>query len=128
MNKGIGRPLLIFYILVSYVLLQFSWWAWLLVDLNTEIVHQREYISELKNDAALQQEHAAFEKEKKKRRQQKEGDDFFDVPLEANLHLLGQIGKSWNPQRRKLDEKGRARARQHAGRHPTRGHHDEGEK
>ena len=67
MNKGIGRPLLIFYILVSYVLLQFSWWAWLLVDLNTEIVHQREYISELKNDAALQQEHAAFEKEKKKR-------------------------------------------------------------
>jgi signal transduction histidine kinase len=47
MSQGISRPLLIFYILVAYILLQFTWWAWLLIDLNSEIVHQREYISRL---------------------------------------------------------------------------------
>lgn len=47
MTKGISRPLLIFYILVAYILLQFTWWAWLLIDLNTEIVYQREQISGL---------------------------------------------------------------------------------
>lgn len=69
MNKGIGRPLLIFYILVAYVLLQFSWWAWLLIDLNTEIVHQREYLNELIRDhgAEVGQQHAVFESDKKKR-------------------------------------------------------------
>mgnify|MGYP000022203355 CR=1 FL=1 len=69
MNKGIGRPLLLFYILVAYVLLQFCWWAWLLIDLNTEIVHQREYISELKHEKVADQSanRVFFEKEKQKR-------------------------------------------------------------
>lgn len=31
------RPLVLFYILVFYVLLQFSWWAYLLIDLNDEV-------------------------------------------------------------------------------------------
>lgn len=31
------RPLLLFYILVMYVFLQFGWWAWLLTHLNGEV-------------------------------------------------------------------------------------------
>lgn len=49
MTKGTSRPLLIFYILVAYILLQFIWWAWLLIDLNSEIVAQREHILALAN-------------------------------------------------------------------------------
>lgn len=36
-----ARPLLLFYILVVYVLLQFSWWAYLLIDLNKEVIQYR---------------------------------------------------------------------------------------
>lgn len=36
-----SRTLLIFYSLVFYVLLQFSWWSYLLVNLNKEIYHQK---------------------------------------------------------------------------------------
>jgi signal transduction histidine kinase len=36
-----ARPLLLFYILVFYVLLQFSWWAYLLIDLNKEVITYR---------------------------------------------------------------------------------------
>jgi signal transduction histidine kinase len=35
------RPLVFFYLLVIYVLLQFSWWAYLLIDLNQEVYMQR---------------------------------------------------------------------------------------
>ncbi|MGR6087219.1 MAG: sensor histidine kinase [Arcticibacter sp.] len=37
---SLSRPLLFFYILVIYVLLQFSWWAYLLIDLNREVYGQ----------------------------------------------------------------------------------------
>jgi len=37
---SLSRPLLFFYILVIYVLLQFSWWAFLLIDLNREVYSQ----------------------------------------------------------------------------------------
>jgi len=37
MSQKIPRSLLIFYILVIYVLLQFCWWSYLLFDLNTEL-------------------------------------------------------------------------------------------
>jgi len=38
MNKPrIPRPLLLFYVLVMYVLLQFSWWAYLLVRTNNQV-------------------------------------------------------------------------------------------
>lgn len=36
------RPLLLFYILVVYVLIQFGWWAWLLVRQNNEISQLRK--------------------------------------------------------------------------------------
>lgn len=36
-TPSLSRPLLFFYILVIYVLLQFSWWAYLLIDLNKAV-------------------------------------------------------------------------------------------
>lgn len=42
-----ARPLLIFYILVIYILFQFSWWAYLLIDLNKEVIQNQYRISEL---------------------------------------------------------------------------------
>jgi signal transduction histidine kinase len=41
-TSPMSRPLLFFYILVIYVLLQFSWWAYLLIDLNHEVYAQTE--------------------------------------------------------------------------------------
>ncbi len=35
------RPLFIYYLLVFYVLFQFGWWAYLLVDLNREVYQQK---------------------------------------------------------------------------------------
>lgn len=42
-----ARPLMIFYILVAYILLQFSWWAYLLIDLNQELVESKAGLSQL---------------------------------------------------------------------------------
>lgn len=42
-TSSVGRPLLFFYILVIYVLLQFSWWAYLLIDLNHEVYARTEF-------------------------------------------------------------------------------------
>jgi len=35
------KPLILFYLLVIYVLVQFSWWAYLLVDLNLEVYQHK---------------------------------------------------------------------------------------
>lgn len=42
------KPLVIFYLLVTYILFQFGWWAYLLIDLN-KVVYQQK-IELLKND------------------------------------------------------------------------------
>jgi len=42
MSQKIPRSLLIFYILVIYVLLQFCWWSYLLYDLNTELYNLKK--------------------------------------------------------------------------------------
>lgn len=44
-----SRPLLLFYILVVYVILQFSWWAYLIIDLNHQILENRIAITSLLN-------------------------------------------------------------------------------
>jgi signal transduction histidine kinase len=41
------RPLLLFYILVVYVLIQFSWWTFLLVRLNNDVTTLRRQVIEL---------------------------------------------------------------------------------
>ncbi|MFN5346945.1 MAG: sensor histidine kinase [Bacteroidota bacterium] len=49
-----SRTLLIFYSLVFYILLQFSWWSYLLINLNKEIYQQRiEFAKSTINDDAL---------------------------------------------------------------------------
>jgi len=46
------RPLLFFYVLVIYVVLQFCWWAYLLVVLNREVYEYKMEIVALKNTNA----------------------------------------------------------------------------
>lgn len=48
LSRGKSRPLLLFYILVSYVLLQFGWWSYMLVALNNEVYQQKQLLIELK--------------------------------------------------------------------------------
>ncbi len=49
-----SRTLLIFYSLVFYVLLQFSWWSYLLINLNKEIYQQKiEFAKSTIQDAAI---------------------------------------------------------------------------
>jgi len=43
------RPLLGFYVLVTYVLLQFSWWSYMLFSLNTEIYHLKTELNVTKS-------------------------------------------------------------------------------
>jgi len=67
--QRMARPLLIFYILVAYILLQFSWWAYLLIVLNKEVINYRIEISELSqiNQQGIIDEQIYFAKELKKR-------------------------------------------------------------
>ncbi|MFN0189203.1 MAG: sensor histidine kinase [Bacteroidia bacterium] len=67
--QSMARPLLLFYILVAYILLQFSWWAYMLIDLNKEVIQYRLEISELShlNPASIQAEKVIFDKELNKR-------------------------------------------------------------
>ncbi len=64
-----ARPLLIFYILVAYILLQFSWWAYLLIDLNKEVIAYRMEISELENTdtGSISKEKTFYQQDLKKR-------------------------------------------------------------
>ena len=48
------RPLLFFYLLVIYVVMQFCWWAYLLVELNQEVYEYKMEIVALKNTDAQQ--------------------------------------------------------------------------
>lgn len=45
MQSGRSRPLLFFYILVAYVLLQFAWWSYLMIEQNNEIYRLKTQIN-----------------------------------------------------------------------------------
>lgn len=64
-----ARPLILFYILVCYVLLQFCWWAYLLIDLNEEIYIQKIELLEERNYnvQVLEQEKVKHQKDLHKR-------------------------------------------------------------
>ena len=47
-NKKRSRPLLIFHLLLIYVLLQFCWWSYLMVDLNNEIYQLKSELNVIK--------------------------------------------------------------------------------
>ncbi len=59
------RPLVFFYILVFYVLLQFSWWAYLLIDLNDEVYEYKFELLEAKHSDAIELANAKKLYEKK---------------------------------------------------------------
>lgn len=42
-----ARPLLLFYVLVVYVIMQFSWWAYMIIDLNKEVIGTRLEVTSL---------------------------------------------------------------------------------
>ncbi len=69
MTTSLSKPIYLFYILVFYVLFQFSWWAYLLVNLNTEVCRQKiEFVTATHSSPAeLQFETAKYEKELHKR-------------------------------------------------------------
>lgn len=48
------RPLFLFYLLVVYVFIQFSWWSYLMVKLNNEVLEQRLHIIELQTSDAFE--------------------------------------------------------------------------
>ena len=47
-GKKRSRPLLLFHILLIYVLLQFCWWSYLMVQLNNEIYHLKSELNVIK--------------------------------------------------------------------------------
>ncbi|MFN4124155.1 MAG: sensor histidine kinase [Flavobacteriales bacterium] len=51
-GASISRSLLIFYVLVIYVFLQFLWWSYLLFDLNGEVSRLRSEIAMMKGEEA----------------------------------------------------------------------------
>lgn len=53
-KKHTPRSLLLFYILVTYVLLQFTWWSYLLVELNKEVYSLKQTIALLQSTGASQ--------------------------------------------------------------------------
>jgi signal transduction histidine kinase len=60
------RPITIFYLLIVYVVLQFSWWAYLLTELNREVYTHRSEIANLKSaDGPVTSPTTAFELEEK---------------------------------------------------------------
>lgn len=58
------RPLVLFYILVFYVLLQFSWWSYLIIDLNKEVYQYKFEMLEVKHSdpAVLSEQKKLYEK------------------------------------------------------------------
>lgn len=66
--KKTARPLLLFYLLVAYVMMQFTWWAYLLVDLNRESTEYRMEIDRMSGELHQQQGSISrFEEELEKR-------------------------------------------------------------
>ncbi len=61
------RPLVLFYLLVFYVLLQFSWWAYLLMELNSEVFQYKTEIVSLKQPDALPGEMKEFSEDLRSR-------------------------------------------------------------
>lgn len=55
------RPLFLFYLLVVYVFIQFSWWSYLMVKLNNEVLEQRLHIIALQTSDASEIETAQSE-------------------------------------------------------------------
>lgn len=64
-----SRPLLLFYVLVTYVLLQFGWWTYLMFKQNQQIIELRLQVTELQysNDPDLDERKKELENELRKK-------------------------------------------------------------
>jgi two-component system phosphate regulon sensor histidine kinase PhoR len=51
-NQPRSKSLIIFYTLVAYIIVQFGWWAYMMIDLNTVVYDQQAQIELLQNPAA----------------------------------------------------------------------------
>jgi two-component system phosphate regulon sensor histidine kinase PhoR len=51
-SKGKSRPLFWFYLLVVYILIQFIWWSYLMVQLNNEIYHLKTQVNLLQGESS----------------------------------------------------------------------------
>ena len=49
--KGKSRPLFWFYLLVVYIIIQFVWWSFLMVRLNSEVYHLKTELNLLKGES-----------------------------------------------------------------------------
>jgi two-component system, OmpR family, phosphate regulon sensor histidine kinase PhoR len=72
------RPLVLFYLLVVYVLLQFTWWAYLLIDLNTEVYQNKVELIEMhkSHDPMAAEEEAALYRDLRERWMMVAGEGF----------------------------------------------------
>jgi two-component system phosphate regulon sensor histidine kinase PhoR len=50
--KGKSRPLFWFYLLVVYIMIQFIWWSYLMVQLNNEIYHLKTQVNLLQGESS----------------------------------------------------------------------------
>lgn len=50
-SKGKSRPLFWFYLLVVYIMIQFIWWSYLMVQLNNEIYHLKTQVNLLQGES-----------------------------------------------------------------------------
>jgi two-component system phosphate regulon sensor histidine kinase PhoR len=53
-SKGKSRPLFWFYLLVVYIMIQFIWWSYLMVQLNNEIYHLKTLVNLLQGESSDQ--------------------------------------------------------------------------
>ena len=50
-SKGKSRPLFWFYLLVTYIVIQFIWWSYLMVKLNNEVYHLKTHVNLLQGES-----------------------------------------------------------------------------
>jgi len=75
------RPLVLFYLLVIYVILQFSWWAYLLIELNKEVYQQKiELITAADPGSSVERE-AYFSEQLKERWLMVAGEGFVFIAI-----------------------------------------------
>src|SRR3569832_874468 len=51
-SNGKSRPFFWFYLLVAYIMIQFVWWSYLMVELNNEVYHLKNQVNLLQGESA----------------------------------------------------------------------------
>ncbi len=75
------RPLLLFYLLVVYVLLQFSWWSYLLIELNKEVYLQKIELMNITDASPSAEKELYFSKQLKERWLMVAGEGFVFITI-----------------------------------------------